>query len=326
MSSRRIAKRYGFNLSPATIRTVLADLEEEDFVHQPHTSAGRVPTDLGLRCFVDAMALAGDISDAHRTVLLSRLRGLEPGADAIRETGQLLSSLTGTATIITRPAVADAVLEQLRFVRVAGERTLAVLVMRSGSIENRVVATTVDVDEMALERVNNYLEEIVSGRTLAGVRDLLAARIACEQGHYELLRQQAQEIVAATVTEEDETPRVWIEGQGALFGRPEFGDAEKIRGYLGAFEEKQKLLELLEQTLAADGVCVFIGSEAALTEVQDISVISSSYRRDGSGVGSLGIVGPTRIDYTRFVPLVGFATDLLSDLLDGRPPGSSEEH
>lgn len=325
VSSRQVAKRYTVNLSPATIRNVLADLEESELLHQPHTSAGRVPTDAGFRFFVDAMATAGEISDAHRTALIHRLRSLEPGADAVRETGQLLSHLTGTATIIARPSVADARLDQLRFIRLAGDRTLAVLVMRSGSVENRVVVTELAVDDHSLERVNNYLAELVSGRTLRAVRDLLAARLATEQGQYQQLRQQAQQMVEATVEGQAESASVVIEGQGALFDRPEFGDAEKIRSYLNAFEEKQRLLELLERTLETDGVQVFIGHEAALTDVQDISVISSPYRRDGSSIGSFGIVGPTRMDYRQYVPLVGFAADVLSDLLDGRLPDESKD-
>jgi len=324
VSSRRIAKRYAIQLSPATIRNVLVDLEDAELLHQPHTSAGRVPTDAGFRCFVDAMATAGEISDAHRTALIRRLQDLEPGADAVRETGQLLSRLTGTATIIARPPVAEATLDQLRFMRLSSGRTLAVLVTRSGGVENRVVVTELDVDDHTLERVNNYLAELVGGRTLRSVRDVLAVRIATEQGRYQVLREQAQQMVEATVEGQMERARVVIEGQGALFDRPEFGDAEKIRRYLNAFEEKQKLLELLEQTLLADGVQVFIGSEAALDGVGDISVISSPYRRDGASIGSFGIVGPTRMDYKKYVPLVGFAADVLSDILDGRLPGASK--
>ena len=325
VSSRRIAKRYAIKLSPATIRSVLADLEDAELLHQPHTSAGRVPTDNGFRCFVDAMATAGEISDAHRTALIQRLQDLEPGADAVRETGHLLSGLTGTATIIARPPVVEATLDQLRFMRLSTRRTLAVLVTRSGAVENRVVVTELDVDDHTLERVNNYLGELVGGRTLRAIRDLLANRLATEQNQYQLLRKQAQQMVEATVEGQMERARVVIEGQGALFDRPEFGDAEKIRQYLSAFEEKQKLLELLEQTLLADGVQVFIGSEAALDEVQDISVISSPFRRDGARVGSFGIVGPTRMDYRKYVPLVGFAADVLSDVLDGLQPGTSRD-
>lgn len=324
VGSRRVAKRYAIKLSPATIRNVLADLEEAELLHQPHTSAGRVPTDAGFRCFVDAMATAGEISTAHRTALMQRLRDLEPGADAVRETGQLLSRLTGTATIIAQPPVTESTLEQLRFMPLAGGRTLAVLVTRSGGVENRVVVTELQIDEPALERVNNYLRDLVQGRTLSAIRDVLALRLATEQGQYEQLRRQAQKMVEATVQGEMEETQVLIEGQGALFDRPEFGDAEKIRGYLSAFEEKEKLLELLEQTLMADGVQVFIGSEAALEDIRDISLISSPYRRDGSSVGSFGIVGPTRMDYRKYVPLVGFAANLLSDVLDGRIPGTSK--
>ncbi|MBW2380042.1 MAG: heat-inducible transcriptional repressor HrcA [Deltaproteobacteria bacterium] len=292
VSSRRIARRYAIKLSPATIRNVLVDLEDAELLHQPHTSAGRVPTDAGFRSFVDAMATVGEISDAHRTALIRRLQHLEPGADAVRETGQLLSRLTGTAAIIARPPVTEATLDQLRFMRLSSGRALAVLVTRSGGVENRVVVTELDADDHMLERVNNYLAELVGGRE-------------------------------ATVESQVERARVVIEGQGTLFDRPEFGDAEKIRGYLNAFEEKQKLLELLEQTLLTDGVQVFIGSEAALDGVGDISVISSPYRRDGASVGSFGIVGPTRMDYKKYIPLVGFAADVLSDILDGRRPGAS---
>ncbi len=324
VSSRRIAKRYAIQLSPATIRNVLADLEEAELLHQPHTSAGRVPTDAGFRRFVDAMASAGEISGAHRTALIRRLQSLEPGADAVRETGQLLSRLTGTAAIIARAQVAKTSLDQLRFMRLAEGRTLAVLVTRSGTVENRVVVTELAVDDQSLERVNNYLAELVGGRTLEEVRDLLAVRLATEESQYQVLREQAQQMVEATVGGEPERTQVVIEGQGALFDRPEFGDAEKIRRYLSAFEEKQKLLELLEQTLLTDGVQVFIGSEAALDDVNDISVISSPYRRDGTPVGSFGIVGPTRMDYKKYVPLVGFAADVLSDVLDGRLPGRSK--
>ncbi len=324
VGSRRIAKRYAIKLSPATIRSALADLEELELLHQPHTSAGRVPTDAGFRCFVDAMATAAEISSAHRTALIRRLQNLEPGDDAVRETGQLLSRLTGTATIIAQPPVAESSLDQIRFMRLTGGRTLAVLVTRSGAVENRVVVTELDVGDRELERVNNYLADLVGGRTLREVRDALAVRLATEEGQYRALRRQARRMVEATVEGQMDTGRVVIEGQGALFDRPEFGDAEKIRRYLSAFEEKQKLLELLEQTLEVDGVQVFIGSEAALDEVDDISVISSPYRRDGARIGSFGIVGPTRMDYKRYVPLVGFAADVLSDVLDGRLPGTSK--
>ena len=324
VGSRRVAKRYAVKLSPATIRNVLADLEEADLLHQPHTSAGRVPTDAGFRCFVDAMATAGEISEAHRTALVERLRHLAPGDDAVRETGQLLSRLTGTATIIAQAPMTDATLDQLRFMRLSTGRTLAVLVTRSGGVENRVLVTELEIDDHTLERVNNYLRELVEGRTLRSIRDALAVRLATEQGQYEVLRKHAQNMVEAAVEGQVEEAQVLIEGQGALFDRPEFGDAEKIRGYLNAFEEKQKLLGLLEQTLLADGVQVFIGSEAALRDIRDISVISSPYRRDGSSVGSFGIVGPTRMDYRKYVPLVGFAANLLSDVLDGRLPGTSK--
>lgn len=316
VSSRTIARRYGIGVSAATIRNVLADLVEAGFVHQPHTSAGRVPTDLGFRRFVDAMVVSEDVSEAHRVAVLSRLRSLGPGADMMRETGRLLSGLTGAATVITTAKTAEAVLDQVRFMPLREGQILAVLVRRSGAVENRVVRSAQAIEPSELERVNNYLDELVAGRTLQGVRELLATRVETERGRYELLRRQAEAMVEAAVEGSEHGPMV-IEGQGQLFNRPEFVDTDKIRRYLRALEDKQRLLELLDQTVDAEGVRVLIGSETKLN-IEDISLISSSYSRDGTAVGSVGIVGPTRMDYRRFVPLVGYTAEILGNLLAGR--------
>lgn len=327
VSSTTIARRYGVALSPATIRNVLADLVEAGFVHQPHTSAGRVPTDVGFRYFVDAMAVAQDISKTHREAVLSRLRALEPHADVMRETGQLLSSLTGTATVITTAGTAGAVLDQLRFIRLRQRQILVVLVQRSGTIENRVIPLAHDIGDGELERINNYVHELVSGRTLDDLRNTLAARVETERGRYELLRKQARQMVEAAVQSADNHGGVLIEGQGELFNRPEFTDPEKLRRYLSTFEDKERLLKLLDHTLDAKGVSVLIGAETNLDDIDDISVISSSYGAEGTTAGTVGIVGPTRMDYPRFVPLVGFTAKVLSDLLRGRGlKGPSDDH
>ncbi len=317
VSSRTIARRYGIALSSATIRNVLADLVEAGFVHQPHPSAGRVPTDLGFRCFVDAMAVAEEISDTHRQAVLSRLRSLGPHADVMKETGQLLSSLTGAATVITTAATAEAVLDQLRFIPLQADQVLVVLVRRSGSVENRVIQLTRTIEAAELERVNNYVNELVAGRTLHQIRDVLAERVEIERGRYELLRRQAEQMVEAAVESSTHRGPVLIEGQGELFSRPEFMDTGKIRRYLSTFEEKEHLLQLLDQTLDSQGVTVLIGAETNLQDIDDISVISSSYAQGGAAGGSVGIVGPTRMDYPRFVPLVGFTAEILGDLLTG---------
>ncbi len=244
----------------------------------------------------------------------------------MRETGQLLSSLTGTATVITTAGTAGAVLDQLRFIRLRQGQILVVLVRRSGAVENRVIALSHSIDDGELERINNYVNELVSGRTLDALRNTLATRVETERGRYELLRQQAKQMVEAAVQSADNQGGVLIEGRGQLFNRPEFTDPEKLRRYLSTFEDKERLLKLLDHTLDAQGVSVLIGAEANLEDIDDISVISSSYGTDGTTAGTVGIVGPTRMDYPRFVPLVGFTAKVLSDLLRRRGlMGASDE-
>jgi heat-inducible transcriptional repressor len=318
VGSRTLAKRYGINLSPATIRNVLADLEEAGYLRQPHTSAGRVPTDRGFRVFVDALVQMRDVTAEDRAAVLQRLRGLHTASDVLREAGEVLSALTGAAGVVTAPKAEQEQLAQLRFMRLRADQLLVVLVTRSGAVENRVVQAPVEVDDRELERVNNLLAELLVAqqRSLVGVRDSLAAQMAAERGTVEQLRSNARQMVEAAFGE-DRPAKVVIEGQGRLFDRPEFLDAEKIRSFLRAFDDKERLLELLEHTLASGGVRVLIGHEAGLGSMEDVGLVATSYgSREASG--TLGVIGPTRMDYAKVVPLVGFTAQVMSDVLAGR--------
>lgn len=325
VGSRRLAKRYGLNLSPATIRNVTADLTEAGYLAQPHTSAGRVPTERGFRVFVDALIQMREITAEDRDAVLERMRDLRPGVDdLVREAGRLLAAMSGAAAVITRPRADSEPLSQIRFMYLRPGELLALVITKSGAIQNRVVAAP-HVAASELERINNFLEERVTGRTLAEVRGALAAEMDDERGHVGALREHAKRMVEAAAAGSDAPGEVVIEGHSVLFGRPEFTDAEKIRRYLRTFEEKERLLGLLDQTLVAGGVQVLIGSEAALTDEPDISLISANYKRGGVSAGTLGIIGPTRMDYGKVVPLVGFTAQVMSDVLDGRGADDDED-
>ncbi|MCC6875421.1 MAG: heat-inducible transcription repressor HrcA [Sandaracinaceae bacterium] len=324
VGSRTLAKRYGINLSPATIRNVLADLTDAGFLGQPHTSAGRIPTEIGFRVFVDALIQMRDVAAEDRDAVLERMRELRPGVDDVmREAGRLLASLAGAAAVITRSKGGSEPLALIRFLPLRPTEVLAVVVTKSGAIQNRIVPAVVTFEPADLERLNNYLAEHVAGRTLDEVRASLADEMDLERGQVRLLKELAKQMVeAATATE---TADVVIEGQRVLFGRPEFAEAETIRRYLRTFEEKEQLLELLDNTIAAGGVQVLIGSETELEELPDVSVVSASYRRGGVKVGSVGIIGPTRMDYGKVVPLVGFTAQVMSEVLDGHPVDEDEQ-
>lgn len=320
VGSRRLSKRYGINLSPATIRNELADLEDAGCLAQPHHSAGRVPTELGFRVFIDALAEMRAVAAEDRAAILAHMRRLRPGVDdVLREAGRLLASLTGAAALVTRPRTEIEQLAQIRFMPLAEGSMVAVIVTRSGTIQNRIVKVPEAIDAAELERIHNLLAAMTADRTLGEVREELARRMATERGEYDRLRRRAKQMLDAA-TEVGAAPGrdegVIIEGQGVLFDRPEFADGEKIRGFLRAFEEKERLLDLLDRTLAAGGVQVLVGSEANI-DVPDVGLISTNYQTGGVRAGSLGIIGPTRMDYAKLMPLVSFAAQVTSDVLSG---------
>lgn len=325
VGSRRLAKRYGINLSPATIRNVLADLTEAGYLSQPHTSAGRVPTERGFRLFVDALIQMREVTSEDREAVIERMQGLRPGVDdLVKEAGRLLATMAGAAAVFTRPRADTEPLAQIRFMPLRPGELLAVVITNDGAIQNRVIPAP-DVEPSELERLNNYLAEKVSGRTLSEVRTDLADEMDGERGQVRALRERAKDMVELATEGADEPGEIEIEGHTVLFDRPEFSDAEKIRSYLRTFDEKERLLDLLDQTIAAGGVQVLIGSETELEGVPDISLITASYRRGGVKAGTVGIIGPTRMDYGKVVPLVGFTAQVMSDLLDGVKADEEEE-
>ncbi len=323
VGSRTLSKRYGLNLSAATIRNELTDLEDSGCVTQPHTSAGRVPTELGFRVFIDALAQMRDVSDRDRAAVLARMKQLRPGVDdVVREAARMLASLSGAAAVVSRRADREAI-SHLRFMPLVDRRLLVVVVWQSGAVQNRVIETAEPFPTDELERLHNYLAELTSARnesenglSLPELRAALADAVARERDAYDGLRRRAKELVDAAAAAPADDSLV-IEGQGNLFDRREFSDPEKIRRFLRTFEERERLLGLLDRTLVAGGVQVLVGSEAELDAADDVGVISSNYRANGVPSGSLGLIGPTRLDYAKLMPLVGFTAQVVSDVLDG---------
>ncbi len=324
VGSRKLARRYGFNLSPATIRNVLADLEEAGLLQQPHTSAGRVPTASGYRLFIDALVQMRELSEAEQRRVRERLAGMDPVRDdVVAEVGRLLASFAGAAAVVAAPPPERSALSGLHFLPLDSARVLAVLVTRDGAIEHRVVAVEEPPERESLQRLNNFLAELAPGRTLAELREVLAERLEGSRAQAERLRTVAAALVGAAA-EGDARPRMAIEGQELLFERPEFSDVEKVRSYLRTLEEHERLLDLLERTLQSSGVQVLIGEEAQLGELDDVSIVGAPFGTPHGGSGVLGVIGPSRMDYARVVPLVGFAARCMSELLAGGLLGQGE--
>jgi len=327
VGSRKLARRYGLDVSPATIRNELADLEEAGFLSQPHTSAGRVPTDKGFRSFVDALVLARapegvlqrrvrEVPADDRSALFTRLSQLTPGIDDLpREAGRLLSHLTGSASVLHAVNASQQHVAQLKWLRLGPGQLLAVVVTRSGTVENRVVSVDREPDPAELERLHNFLDSLLGERTLSQLCDLVAQAAESQRSELAL---RAHQVVEATMLARAAKRAVVIEGQQLLLGQPDFASVDKMRGVLGALAEHERLLELLERTVAAGGVQVLIGAETELPDTQDLSLITATYGQPGGGSGTLGVIAPTRTDYQKVVPLVGFTANLLTQLLELR--------
>jgi heat-inducible transcriptional repressor len=322
VGSRTLAKKSGMDLSPASIRNVLADLEEMGYLRQPHASAGRVPTDRAFRLFIDALmhvrALTADETAAIRDKYLS----LEPGQNVMRETGKLLSELTGTAAVVLAPRAETLVLKQLRFLRTGTDEVLAVLVMKNGTVQNRFLRAS--VTESELQRIHNLLDDVVEGRTLGDLRDLLESRLHSERVRHDELRRRAFELGGAAVEEAvgSKTDLV-IEGQERLLEKPEFDDADDVRRLVTALEAREKLVGLLDLAMAKGGHVV-VGEEVGDLGGGQLAIVGAPYKARGQTAGTVGVIGPTRMDYPRVLPLVAATASAVSEFMERVEGGKKE--
>lgn len=326
VGSRTLAKRCGLVLSAASIRNVLSDLEEFGYLLQPHTSAGRIPTDKAFRLFIDALMEMRELSTEDTARLRNGFDALEPGKNALREAGRLLSELSGTAAAVVAPRASSLTLRHLRFVRTSPCELLAVLVMSDGSVQNRFI--TGDADEGKLLRVHNLLDDVIEGRSLGELRELFARRLATERVQHDELRKQAFELGEAAVSGAvDDSSELVIEGQTNLLDNPDFADAGGMKRVVLALDERDQILRLLDATMAAKGVSVVVGSEAGDLGGGHLSIVGAQYTDHGRAAGALGIIGPTRMDYPKMVPLVTAAAKAMSAFMDrsGRPRGKDDE-
>jgi heat-inducible transcriptional repressor len=314
VGSRTLSKGYGFSLSAATIRNVLADLEESGYLVQPHASAGRVPTAAAFRVFIDALMKRRALPDDEVTRISEHVTELPRGPDFLRGTGRLLSDLSGAPALVLRLRSDQRTLVKVRFIRTRPLEMLAVLVCSDGTVENRFIPLEHAIDEAELERLHNLLEEVVPGSTLAGVRDHFAALLAAQEGDLTRLRSLGHTLFSA-VALGARPADVVIEGQSRLLDRPEFGSVDAIRELLRAFEDQERLVSLLDLAILANNVQVFLGEETRMAGCP-VSLVAAGYRdEEGAPGGAVGIIGPQRMDYSFVVPLVGATAGAMSAAL-----------
>ena len=306
VGSKTLAGEGALNLSPASIRSVLADLEQAGLLAAPHTSAGRMPTESGLRLFVDAMMQVASPTPEERAAIERRIAEPGPIERALEETSALLSDLSGAAGMVMVPR-RESRLAQFQLTPIGQGRVLAVLVGEDGGVENRVIELP-GLAAASLEQANAYLSARVRGRTLAEAARQVAGEIASGRTALDTASQDLVERGLAVWSEDAaRRPVLIVRGQARLLDDGALADIERVRSLLDDLENKQSVASLLESAREAEATRIFIGSENRLFALSGSSVIAAPYRdRDGRVVGVLGVIGPTRLNYARVVPMVDF--------------------
>lgn len=316
VGSRTLSKFTALNLSPASIRNVMQDLEEAGLLASPHTSAGRLPTESGLRLFVDGMMQVAQPSAEDRAQIEASIAESGPIEAALAQATAALSGLSACAGLVLVPK-AERTLKQLAFVPLSPEQALVVLVASDGAVENRVIATPPGLDPGALVEAGNYITATLAGLTLAEAlsrvrRELEAERIAIDRAAQDLVTRG----LAIWSSDGADRPVLIVRGQAHLLDDGAVGDLDRVRLLLDELESKQEIAALLDSARDGAATRIFIGSENKLFSLSGSSVIAAPYHgSDGRMVGVVGVIGPTRLNYARIVPMVDFTAQTLSRLM-----------
>ena len=321
VGSRNVSRNLAVNLSPASVRNVMADLEHMGLLHSPHTSAGRLPTEIGLRFFIDALLEVGDLTQEEREqieVQVRASRNANSAEQVLTEASQMLSGLSsGAGVVLTHKT--DMRLKHIEFVRIEPQKALAVLVGEDGSVENRIVDLPPGLPSSALVEASNYLNSHLQGRTIGDVRRELEKVREADLAELDLLSRKVVDAGLAvwSGTSADDPGTLIVRGRSNLLTDLEaVEDLERIRLLFDDLENKRDLIQLLGLAEKGDGVRIFIGSENNLFSLSGSSLVVSPYRDSNQRiVGVLGIIGPTRLNYARVIPMVDYTAKLVSKVL-----------
>lgn len=312
VGSRALSKYSGMELSPASIRNVMADLEEMGFITSPHTSAGRVPTPLGYRFFVDTLLTIKPLQQSEVNQLEGQLHPDDP-QKLITSASHLLSELTQFAGVVMTPKRRSTAFRHVEFMRLSEKRVLLIIVTAEGDVQNRIIITDKSYTPAQLIEAGNYLNANYAGREFEAVRD--AVKKELNQLHSDI-SQLMQAVVETGHDAQREGDSIVLSGERNLLNVHELSsNMASLRKLFDAFEQKSSLMQLLEISAQAQGVKIFIGGESGMTPLDEFSVVTAPYEVDGKVVGTVGVVGPTRMAYERVIPIVDITAKLLSSAL-----------
>ena len=316
VGSRIVSKKYKMGLSPATIRNVMTDLEELGFLIQPHTSAGRVPTDKAYRFFVDTIL-------SMRRLNLEEKGNIEKGLllegdpdinEVMKRASHLLSLLSKQTGVVLAPRFGSKIFKHIEFIKLRDRRLLVIIVSRTGEVQNKLIQADEEMSQDELDKYSRYLSEIMGGLSLVEAKQKIVEEMKKEKVIFDKLMYRALQLSQKALEDEGEGD-LFIEGKTNIMQSPEFADMGKMRGLLEAFEEKTKIVKLLDKALSAQGIQIFIGAENELHEMINCSIVAAPYSRENYTLGTLGVIGPTRMDYSNIIPVVDYTARIVGQIL-----------
>ncbi|QDH69989.1 heat-inducible transcriptional repressor HrcA [Marilutibacter alkalisoli] len=313
VGSQTLARHSGLAVSPATIRNILSDLEEAGLLSAPHTSAGRIPTAQGYRLFVDSLLQLRPLPEGE----LARLRGELPAGSGTQallgNASELLSAMTHFVGVVSLPRREQFAFRRIDFVPLDAQRVLAILVFADNEVQNRIIQTRRPFDAGELEQVANYLNSQFAGRAMSDIRRTLLRELKTARSEMESLLASSMELAEQVLVPGQDD--MVLAGQTRLMGVQDLADLDRLRELFEAFARKREILQLLERTIQAPGVRIFIGEETGLAPLEGMSLVTAPYGAAGQVLGVLGVIGPSRMAYERVIPVVQAAADVLGDAL-----------
>ena len=318
VGSRTLARDLGLNLSAATIRNVMSDLEDLGLLHSPHTSAGRIPTARGYRLFVDSLLRVGDLGSEEIHRMAEEMDAVNNMQNLMQRTSSMLSDITHLASVVMLPRVEQSTLNQVEFVSLSDNRILVIFVMSDNEVQNRIIHTARTFSASELEQAGNYLNKMVTGKNLNDIRKNMLAELESMKENVNKLMQAAIEMAQQAIDTNLQDGDYVLAGETNLMGVSGWGDIERLKRLFDTFNQKRDILHLLEQSIHAKGVQIFIGEESGYEVLDDCSVVTSPYESEGQILGVLGVIGPTRMDYERVIPIVDLTAKMLGSALNSR--------
>ncbi len=315
VGSRILAKDAGLDLSPATVRNVMADLEDMGLVASPHTSAGRVPTISGYRLFLDSLITLKPLGHQEVDAIRERLGHVGDPGELWESTSKLLSGITNMAGVVRLPRRERNSFRQIEFLMLSQNRVLAILVTNEEEVHNRIIHTKRQYSAAELEQAANYLNARFAGRDMKSVRSKLIQEMQDDRRRMDRIMARAIEMAGQVVQGPDAPGDYKLSGQTNLMEFDELANMERMKRLFEAFTEKQEILHLLDRCMEADGVQIFVGEESGYQIMDGCSLVTAPYKVEDTVVGVLGVIGPTRMHYERVIPIVDVTARLLGSAL-----------